>query len=352
MRASLVSLMLALGASAAYSQRRVPDAATNPDAWELVQDTLYVLRWYPNDTIPRGMICASYEFTMRYDSLCEVQYDLTEWKRNGVPLRMPKWRDGRMVNAPAAYLNANNQTDTFTCKAGDTLSFFRWLHWHSLKPGQHDVDGYAALDTLAFAVELVRHDDSTRAALIDSIGALPRADPGRPYIFGSRPIMAMVAYAVPPELEGKRVFMRLLLYHRGSGPYWFIRRDATTSYLSRFMSAPWYQGYVMYYSPQGLPKLARDRAGASNIGARLQVVGDGPGARSVRIRFQGAPPGISTSILVTDVSGQNVFYPMMWAPGIEGETELPYRFTQSGAYLIALIYQDRIQEVVRWNVTN
>ena len=348
----VVLLTLLCNSNAVAQQRAVPPAEVAPDAWELVQDTLYVLRWYPNDTIPRGMICASYEYTMTYDSLCAVEYILTEWKRNGVPLRMPTWQDNRIVNAPAAYLNANNRTEVFTCRAGDTLSFFRWFNWHSLIPNHHDVDGYAALDTLDYTMELVRVSDSARVAVIDSMGALPRVAPGRPTLYGARPIMAMATYVVPPSLEGTKVFMRFLVYHRGSGAYWFTRRSSTTTRLSGFMGKPWYKGYIDYYSPQGLLKRVREQSATGSVGERIRVVGDGPGARAVRIEFNGAPAGYSTSILVCDMNGQTHFYPVMWASDAGESTTIPYQFTQGGAYLIALIYQDRIQEVVRWNVTN
>jgi hypothetical protein len=298
------------------------------------------------------MICASYEFLMTYDSLCEVSYKLTEWKRNGTPLRMPEWRDERTVNAAAGYLGFNSRTAAFTCKTGDTLSFFRWFRWNSLIPGHNDVEGYAALDTLDYAVELVRTSDSTRVALLDSLGALPRAIPGRPHIYGSRPFMAMVQYAVPSTLDGEQAFMRIRLYHRGSGPYWFTRYDASTSNLSGFMRKPWYASYIKYYAQDGLMKQVRERAGTTSSAAHLRVMPDGGNPRNVSIRFDAAPPGVPTSIMVCDISGRFLFYPMLWEGDADRNNELHYQFEQSGAYLVALLYQDRIQEVVRWNVTN
>lgn len=325
----------------------MPDPAKYPDAYELVQDTMYCLRWYPNDTIPKGMICASYEYTMVYDSLCQVSYLITEWKRNGTPLKLPAWRDQRITNASPGYMSFNSQTEAFTCKTGDTLSLFRMLEWRTLRQGFRDVDGYAALDTLDYTVELVRLPDSTRVALIDSVGILPRSTPGKPRLYGSRPLIAPAELVIPSELDGITAFMRVRLYHRGDGPYWFTRRDATTSNLSAIMRRPWYNRFLAYYAPDSLMKRVRQHEVASS--PKLSILPGGDGSRDVTLRFEAAPDGGSTSIMVCDISGRTLFYPMLWDREIHGTSELHYRFPQGGAYLVALLYKDQIQEVARWN---
>ncbi len=352
MKIFMVLFVMVVWAFPMSGQTKIPLSSlppfTEPDAWELVQDTLYVLRKHATHTVPRHMACASYTYSMRYDSLCEVEYLLTEWKRNGIPVRMPTWENGRVVNAPANYIAFNSQTDTFTCRVGDTLSFFRWFSWQSLQPSG---SGYAALDTLDFAMELVGYDDSSRVALIDSMGALPRTTPGRPSFYGSYPLMGLVSYIVPSHLDGVRAFMRMRLYHRGSGEYWFTRQDGHTVHISGLMNEPWYQGHIAYYSPNGFRREVRERATDRSATERLQVLGDGIGSPYVKIRFEGAPLGLTTTILITDINGNNQFYPMLGAPDIEGRVEFPYKFGQSGSYLIALIHQGQLQEVVRWNVT-
>jgi hypothetical protein len=327
----------------------MPNITTHPDAYELVQDSDYVLRWYPHDTIPVHMICASYEFQMAYDSLCDIRYIITEWKRNGIPLKLPKWIDQRIANAAAEYLSFNSQTDTFTMRAGDTLSFFRMLSWYSLIPGHNDPDGYVAFDTLDYAVELVRHSDSTRTALLDSIGILPRTTPGKPQIYGSRPFIAPVAYVVPAALDGVKAFMRMRLYHRGSGPYWFTRRDAMTLNLSNIINRPWYNTYMQYFTEAGIAKQVREYGASTSSTPRLKII-TAAGSRDVQFQFEAAPPGIPTSILVSDIAGGSQFYPMLWNIEQSGTTQFPYHFHSSGTYLVALLYKNKLQEVVKWVV--
>src|SRR4051812_2242006 len=69
----------------------MPNIETHPEAYELVQDTLYFLRLSQKGMCPLHAICASYEFQMAYDSLCDIRYLITEFKRNSIPLRLPKW---------------------------------------------------------------------------------------------------------------------------------------------------------------------------------------------------------------------------------------------------------------------
>jgi hypothetical protein len=229
------------------------------------------------------------------------------------------------------------------------LSFFRMVSWYSLLPGHNDPDGYVAFDTLDYAVELVRHSDSTRTALLDSIGILPRTTPGKPQIYGSRPFIAPVVYVVPSALDGVKAFMRVRLYHRGNGPYWFTRRDGVTTYLSNIVNRPWYNTYMQYFTETGIAKQVREYGASASSTPHLKVLSDA-GSRDVQFQFDAAPPGIPTSILVSDITGGSQFYPMLWNIEQSGTTQLPYHFKSSGTYLVALLYRNRLQEVVKWVV--
>jgi hypothetical protein len=227
------------------------------------------------------------------------------------------------------------------------------VSWYSLIPGHNDPDGYVALDTLDFAVELVRLSDSTRLALIDSVGILPRSTPGKPWIYGSRPFIAPAVYVVPRALEGARAFMRVRLYHRGSGRYWFTRRDGVTLWLSNIMNRPWYNSYMGYFSSTGIAKEIRERGASSSAAAstagRLRVLAES-GSRDARFEFEAAPPGVGTSILVSDINGGAQFYPMLWNIDVRGTAALNYHFPAAGTYLVALLHRNKLQEVVKWVV--
>ena len=193
------------------------------------QDNRYLFHIAGNgDTIRPEWVAASYTFSMQYDSAGRTEYLFTECRRNQEPIRLAAWEDGRRVDTDAPLFPPASATVPIICHAGDTLSFYRELGWRHPVTGLQDIGNYYALDTLGFSVELVRLSDSTRAALLDSLAIMPNLEPGRPVIHGTRPMLAVVRYIVPPELDGVEAFLRVRAGHRGSGRDRFVRYDGMT----------------------------------------------------------------------------------------------------------------------------
>lgn len=168
-------------------------------------------------------------------------------------MKLRHWAKGRVVNANARLLSFNSTTVPFTCHAGDTLSFYRELYWKNLVTGESDTAGYYSPDSLDYAIELVRLSDSARVATLDSVGILANTTPGPPRIHGGRPLLATVRYVVPPALEGTEAFMRVLVFHRGEGPYWFTRTDRVTIGYSAHAThpdwLPYWEHFLTVFNP-------------------------------------------------------------------------------------------------------
>ncbi|HVZ40910.1 MAG TPA: hypothetical protein VHI13_16640 [Candidatus Kapabacteria bacterium] len=343
-----VLLLFAAGPSPAQAQGdslvMIPSPDVRPDLWVMLQDSARVYLVVDHDTMDAHGVAPSYMFSMHYDSIETIQYLLTEWRRNQTNLRLPSWIDSRVVNASATMLSFNTTTDTFTCATGDTLSFYRELWWYESMTSDQDTNNYYALDSLDYAMELVRDSDSLRAALIDSIGILPNDHPDRPRIHGTRPLIALVQYQVPAELNGVKTFMRLLLYHRGTGKYWFTRSDHYTMGASNRLqesSSRYYldlfgQGSTLYRT-QLLETLGTRGPESPHLDVAVSV----SQPSHATISFASAPDGGATSIAIYDMNGRALFYPFS-TPGSSGMQSVEYDFPQGGSYFVGLLHDGRL----------
>lgn len=347
--AAVLCIAALLCACTAHAQtdtvRIIPSIHERPDLWVLLQDSsaMYLVSEDGHDTTNANDVTPSYTFAMDYDSLGHINYTLTEWRRNGTPLVLPTWIDGRRVNASATLLSCNSTTETFTPAAGDTLSFYRELIWKDPTTSLQDTNNYYALDSLDFAMELLRASDSARVALLDSIGILPNATPGRPRIHGAQPLMSIIRYVVPPELAGTPAFMRMLLYHRGPGPYWFTRRDGITLSWSHRLSDSSFQYYLELFGRGSLlykQQTLEDLAVPTPSTPRLEVAFTTAGPRQAAITFDSAPDG-ATALGVYDVSGHALFYPYS-TPASSGTVSVGYVFPGAGSYFVGLLHGGRL----------
>lgn len=325
----------------------IPDPSARPDLYAILQDSgaVYLVDVAGSgDTIDANYVTPSYMFSMQYDSVMNIHYLLTEWRHNRSILYLPSWIDKRAVNARASLLSYNSTTDTFTCVTGDTLSFYRELWWADPMTSLQDTTNYYAVDSLDYAVELVRASDSTRVALIDSVGILPNYTPGRPRIHAARPLYALVQYTVPAALDGEQAFMRILLYHRGAGKYWFTRSDSYTMAVSKRLQSSSFQYYVQLfgggdplYKPQALSTL--DNPAPTTPYLNVAMSRTQPSRAT--ITFASAINGGATTIGVYDASGRAIFYPFS-TPASSGTQSVEYDFPQNGAYFIGLLHNGRI----------
>ncbi len=346
-----LAAMLIICLAHAYAQSDslyvAPTVDERPDLWAILQDSsaVYLVDFDGSgDTIDANYVTPSYMFSMQYDSMMNVHYLLTEWRHNRSILYLPSWIDKRTVNARASLLSYNSTTATFTCAAGDTLSFYRELWWADPMTSLQDTNNYYAIDSLDYAVELVRASDSTRVALIDSVGILPNYTPGRPRIHAARPLYALVQYTVPAALDGERAFMRILLYHRGAGKYWFTRSDSYTMAVSKRLQSSSFQYYVELfgggdplYKPQALSNL--DNAAPTT--PYLSVTLSRTQSSHATITFASAIDGGATVIGVYDANGRAIFYPFS-TPASSGTQSVEYDFPKSGAYFVGLLHNGRI----------
>jgi len=312
---------------------------TCPELWVRVQDSALFYRIKGNgDTIPADRFSAGFILLMTADSTGIVDFTFTECKRNGVRLRIPSWQYRRRVNASAAMIGSNSRTEAFPLLAGDTLSFYRELFWYPLRGGHNEMNNYYARDTLDYSVELVRVRDSSRVALLDSLGVLPSFQPSIPRLYGMCPMAALVKYVVPPELaNGDSVFMRLLPYARGDGDYFFTRADEITIGLSRRVDKPFWQALNAYIGQRGaepkveIGELQRLDEMPGDAG-ELEVIPDGDRAT---ITFRAPVDAGRMAVAVFDATGTALFYPYT-GPASASQRSISYQFPRSGVYFVGL----------------
>jgi hypothetical protein len=262
---------------------------------------------------------------------------------NGERIKLAKWINDRTVNANAALLSYNSTTDTFNCHAGDTLSFYREARWRDPRTGWSDTNSYYARDSLDYAVELVRLSDSTRITLLDSIGMLPSLTPSRPVVHGMHPLMALVHYVIPSSLEGTEAFIRVRVYHRGDGEYWFTRHDWFNVALSARLQDSVWNRFIHLFSP-GAPKIVTHMAEESvraEDNSNLVVTNVAGSPRDIRIAFDGASDGGGTAIVIYDALGEALFIPYM-TPGSVSSANASYHFDQPGVYFVGLLHGNHI----------
>lgn len=319
----------------------IPHPDDSAHLWLRIQDSQYVYLVSARGNLrPARSIAAAYTFDMVYDSTFLVSYDFTECLKNGRHLTLKNWKKGRKVNASARLLSFNSATDTFTCRTGDTLSFYRDLYWKELASGRQDTANYYALDSLDYTVELVRLSDSARVAILDTIGILANTTMGPPRIHGMHPLMATVRYIVPQSLDGATAFIRVLVFHRGGGPHWFARTDDITFGLSNLAANPDWRVFVDLFNPL-VPKISAERLTEAAVdpsrAPRLDVVS---GAGRFLMTFDCAPNSGQTLISVFDASGQQLYTPYV-TTGMAGSAHAGYSYPVPGAYFIALYHDGR-----------
>ena len=339
LRSLLTCILGMLTATALSSAQIVVDSSwdgeLHPELWVTIEDSNTILLLRPGgDTTDPLDVAAQLGFYMSYDSLCLVEYMITEFRNNRTRIPLSTWKEGSFVNAPTSYLNANNCTDTFTVHHGDTISFYREFGLMNPLTRLQDTNNFYSLDTLDYSVELVRRSDSTVVALLDSIGVLPRTQIGRPAVHGSRPLMARANYRIPPALEGEQVYIRVRLYHRGPGPYWFSREDEIGIGISKRLDNPIWQEYLAMtgglfarYAPSEL-----ERATGDDPRLAVRYVRGDPSV--VEIRFTPPEGDAASSIGVYDINGALLYLPFM-ASAASGEQRVRHRFAAPGVYFVA-----------------
>lgn len=335
---------------AGYARAQVPDIRTHPELWvNIGQDCIANCRVIGSDTVPADAIAASYSFGMIYDSVSRTDYTFTECRRNGGRIPLLHWRRHHLVHMDADVMSYNSRTASFPLVGGDTLGFFRELKWYDPMTREQTPDNYYALDTLAYAVELVRASDGAVLALLDSIGVMPSLARNTPVIHGTRPILAQVRYVVPGALACDSAFIGIRLYAHGDGAYNFLRYDGETIALSDMLNDPYWIDYLRVYGyGLGLARRAVDDLSAGEAAGMLTVEARAGG--EALIRFRAPDPG-PTSVAIYDAAGQLLFYPYA-GPSPEGSMSVAYRFPAGGLYFVVLMQEGKIVATNKTTITN
>lgn len=310
-----------------------------------LQDSLHLLRIVGGDTIPASWYAPSYQYEMVYDPYCRTDFIFTECKKNGEVLKLRSWSNGRTVHAPAELLTFNSRTENFQVAAGDTVSFYRSLDWYNPSNQRQDTNNYYGLDTLEMIVHLVKVANGAPIQL-DSIGILPQIPAGVPVIYGERPIMALVKYAVPPAWNGASVFVGVTVRARGQGAFHFLRLDAVTVGESERLKEARYVNYLSTYDGLRVHNGAYARRSINELtrssgktGAPLSMM-CAPGIpRDVRITSSAQIT--PATLALYDGSGRLM---ASWPDIPTGgrETAVTYRVPAAGTYFAALMYADMI----------
>jgi len=329
-----------------------PDFHQHPELYVQVADSFWMCRVTGGgrDTTAPEDIATAYIFEMENDSASLTRYIFGECRRNGERIWLDQWENGARRTTAAAVLSYNSRTIRFRMAAGDTLSFYRELYLYNPAMNRQLSNEYHFRDTLDYAVELVRPSDEKRLALLDSIGILASLERGTPVVYGSRPIMAKVEYVVPPEFSGDTAIMRVVLYNRGEGDYWFDRRDVVRANMSRQLTFPLCKQYLAAWGLLlGRPALKPGQESADDKVTLAVTRVDGSRNR-VKIAFSTAPNGTATSIAIYDGQGRLLFYPFSSQSAVEHEETL-YHFERSGLYFIGLLHNGNLVRTEKITIT-
>jgi hypothetical protein len=341
-----------LGADALHAQW--PSRFDRPDLYVMLGDSLWLCRvtHRGRDTVDPDEFTQTYIFRMYNDSTSLTEYKFGETRRNGHRIELDKWSYNSTRTTASAVLSYNSRTMRFPIHGGDTLSFYRELYWYNPLMNRQLSNEYRSLDTLTYAVELVRPSTETRLALLDSIGIMPNPTPATPVVHGSRPIMAKVEYVVPSSFGTDTVIMRVIVRDRGEGDYWFDRSDQVAISLSKAILQPQWQQYLaawglLLWGPQ-VAKSDLGQATAPGNSAMLNIAVV-PGTRDTRITFSTSPNGAPTSVVIYDALGRAVFYPYS-SRAVAPTVETYYRAEQSGIYFVGLIHDGRLVRTEKINI--
>lgn len=293
-----------------------------------------------DDTIQSAKIHPGFGFEMHHDS-GHTMYRVAEFRKNNSQIWLHGWCEGKTIrDLPAEVLSDSSRTASFVVHTGDTISFFRELAWFNPWTLEQTPDGYYSLDTLDYAVELVKAVTGVRRVLLDSIGVLRKMPSGTPTIYGTRPIIDIVSYIIPPMLNGETVFIRVRLYARGGGAFNFVRTDRWGLRLSDRLTDSAWQEYL-YYMGGPSSKPVRVTEAKENSSVRLSVTPN-PSRGKIDITFDTPEDQSPVAVVIYDMDGRMLFIPK-YNPQSQGLVEQAEAYIEeSGTYLVALYYGKRL----------
>jgi hypothetical protein len=293
-------------------------------------------------TITSASIFASWSFGMRSDSGL-VTYEISEFRKGSNRLTLVGWcNDSVRRNWTNVQMSDTSRTATFVLGSGDTISFYRELSWYNpITLKQHPANFYSP-DSLYYAVELIG-TNGVRKALLDSLGVNSSIPSGSPQLHGTLPIMAVVKYPVPTGFIGDTAMVRVRVYSRGPGAYYFMRRDHMAANLSVQVQDTFWTQYVQSYGG-GLGKRSVEELTALKTNesqATFLSVTPNPVVGQATIEFEGSEKGIPTTVLIYDGQG-NIVFNAASSPRLTGRHTAHVEFPSAGTYFVALFHNGTI----------
>lgn len=341
-RFSQIVMMALIPIAAFYVSMSAQPLPHTESAYVLIQDSLKFPLLQNGRLLPASWFSPAYMYMMSYQPANHTVFTFTECRNNGKPLRLLAWNYNRVVHAPAELMSFNSRTANFRVRSGDTVSFYREMEWYNPSANRQDTSTYYALDTLEMVTYLVRAQDGRPLAQLDSIGILPRTQPGKPVIYGTHPIMAVVSYVIPRALDGDSVLVGVTIRARGSGAHHFMRRDGVTVGMSERLRQAYYQQYLAaiepLYAKRNIEELMQGSGGTTELLRISRVAGS---SRDMRIAFHPPRDAGEISILIYDEAGRLIASPYNSHIGGD-EMEVNYRAPAAGGYFVALVHRGRI----------
>jgi|GEM_PF-1113502 len=359
-KAVIASTLFLLVATVGKGQ---PPPSERPDLWTTVQDSLVLSLESSAGICAANEISGAYTFLMPYDSICTIKYIFTEPWHNGIRLTLDHWRNQRYVNADEATLSFFSRTKSFTVESGDVIQFYREIDYRNPITGLKDTFNFFSRDTLDYAVELVSAYNMKRLVLLDSIGIMPqRPFPGKMRFYGPNNAMAVVKYTIPSWLDGDSVCMRVRVYARGSGSYYFTRFDNIKStYAAAMRQHPAFLAQLAFLAEHcwtWIPLPDQDEPLEKAVLRMGETDKSSPKLLSVQQNKNGESKAIiriaptqdlgPLSLVIVDGQGKNISPAFLKT--VDNSQEIAYQFPTNGVYIIGLFQGKSLLETVIINV--
>ncbi len=292
-----------------------------------------------NVTVPGSKSGAYYNFTMNYE-YGVVSYIATEFRKNTSVIHLNNWCSHKTTrNLDVADLTDSSRTENILLATGDLLSFYREFGWYDPVNSTRTPNGYYAEDSLDYAVELVHAATGARLALLDSFGVLKKVPAGYPSLHGTRPIFAKVEYIVPPPYNGMTAFIRVRLYSRGNGPYYFVRRDGVSTDLSGRLNDAEIISHVASFGGGLKPVVQGSSIVEKSDAVKTFTVFPNPATSGVEISVELTLSDDPVTVAIYDAAGSLVFMPVLGYVG--SDIRVHHDFESAGWYTV-VVYRDGV----------
>lgn len=298
--------------------------------------------------IDGNKVSAYYEFIMKNDST-SMKYMISEVRKNNNVIKLENWHKGQIVqDIDGKLLNGISRTENFILNIGDTLSCYRQFTWTNYINKTRKNDNFYSLDTLDYSIELVRASNGSRIKLIDSFGVNSKVPSGYPSFHGNRPIFSKIKFISGIESSGDSVFLRVKLYSRGNGPFYFVRADFTSVGISDLLLSPTWVDFINIYGGS-LPKLIlNDQSIGKDEKSNIKVYQNLNEFKKIYLKYKVENIDKGLNIGIYNNLGELVFMPLI--NSFENENIINCVVPNSGNYFVNLFDGQKILSTKKINI--